>query len=74
MKIQDIKRLFTELPNISQTELLDDLLQSQELKGTILLSAQEEVTEKRKQTMPSLPEQKSIQARQTKWCSNVSKH
>jgi len=49
MKIQEeIKRLFTELPNISQTELLDELLQSQELKGAILLSAQEEVSEKRK--------------------------
>jgi len=49
MKIQEkIKQLFTELPNISQTELLDELLQTQELKGTILLSAQEEVSEKRK--------------------------
>lgn len=49
MKIQEkIKRLFTELPNISQTELLDDLLQIQELKGGILQVAQEEVSEKRK--------------------------
>jgi transposase-like protein len=49
MKIQEeIKQLFSELPNISQTELLDELLQTQELKGTILLSAQEEVSEKRK--------------------------
>ena len=49
MKIQEeIKQLFTELPNISQTELLDELLQTQELKGTVLQSAQEEVSEKRK--------------------------
>lgn len=48
MKIQEeIKQLFSELPNISQTELLDELLQTQELKGTILLSAQEEVSKKR---------------------------
>ena len=49
MKIQqEIKRLFRELPNITQTELLDELLQTQELKGTILESAQEEISEKRK--------------------------
>jgi len=47
-KQEEIKQLFAELPNISQTELLDELLQIQELKGTILLSAQEEVSEKRK--------------------------
>ncbi len=49
MKIQEkIKQLFAELPNNSQTELLDELLQTQELKGSILQSAQEEVSEKRK--------------------------
>jgi len=48
MKIQEeIKRLFAELPNNSQTELLDELLQRQELKGAILQSAQEEVSKKR---------------------------
>jgi len=48
MKIQEeIKRLFAELPNNSQTELLDELLQRQELKGAIFQSAQEEVSKKR---------------------------
>lgn len=48
MKIQEeIKRLFAKLPNNSQTELLDELLQKQELKGIILESAQEEVVKKR---------------------------
>ena len=45
---EKIKQLFSELPNNSQTELLDELLQTQELQGTILAIAQEEVSEKRK--------------------------
>jgi len=48
MKIQEeIKRLFAELPNNYQTELLDELLQRQELKAAIFQSAQEEVSKKR---------------------------
>ncbi len=47
-KRKKIKLLFSELPNISQKELLDELLQEQELKGSILEIAQEEVTRKRK--------------------------
>jgi len=47
-KEEEIKRLFTELPSISQIELLDALLQRQELKGSILQSAQEEVSANRK--------------------------
>jgi transposase-like protein len=47
-KEEEIKQLFTELPIICQTELLDELLQTQELKGSILQIAQKEVSEKRK--------------------------
>ena len=47
-KEEEIKRLFTELPSISQIELLAALLQRQELKGSILEIAQEEVSANRK--------------------------
>jgi len=47
-KQEKIKSLFSELPNASQTDLLDELLQTQELKGSILQSAQAEVSAKRK--------------------------
>jgi len=45
---QEIKALFTQLPLASQSELLDELLQEQELQGKILLDAVGEVSEKRK--------------------------
>ena len=49
MKTEEkIKQLFTKLPDSSQTELLDDLLQRQELKRSVLLNTQEEVSKKRK--------------------------
>ncbi len=40
---QDIKRLFTELSTESQTQLLDDLLQEQELQESVLKEAQQEL-------------------------------
>ncbi|MCD4811986.1 IS1595 family transposase [bacterium] len=45
---QEIKKLFAQLPIASQTELLDELLQEQELQGKILIAAYEEVSRKRK--------------------------
>ena len=45
---QEIKKLFFQLPLSSQSELLNDLLQEQELQGKILSEAQEEVAEIRK--------------------------
>lgn len=45
---EKIKELFAELPADSQTRLLDELLQDQELQGKVLQSAQEEVSQKRK--------------------------
>lgn len=44
----EIKELFAQLPLASQSELLNELLQEQELQGKILLEAQEEVSLKRK--------------------------
>jgi transposase-like protein len=43
-----IKELFAQLPIVTQTQLLDELLQEQELQGKVLLAAQEEISEKRK--------------------------
>ena len=45
---QEIKKLFAQLPVTSQSELLDELLQEQELQGKILIAAHEEVSGKRK--------------------------
>ncbi len=45
---QEIKELFAQLPIGSQTQLLDELLQEQELQGKVLIAAQEEISEKRK--------------------------
>lgn len=45
---QEIKELFAQLPIDSQTQLLDELLQEQELQGKVLKAAQEEILEKRK--------------------------
>ena len=42
-----IKGLFAQLPSSSQSQLLSELLQEQELQGKILTEAQEEVAEKR---------------------------
>jgi len=44
---QEIKELFSQLPIVTQSQLLDDLLQDQELQGKVLLAAQEEILEKR---------------------------
>ena len=44
----EIKEMFAQLPLASQSELLDELLQEQELQGKILLEALEEVSSKRK--------------------------
>jgi len=41
---EEIKALFSELPNSSQSELLDTLLQEHELRGKILQDASEEIT------------------------------
>ncbi len=45
---QEIKKMFSLLPTSSQNILLDELLQEQELKGKILLEANDEVSKKRK--------------------------
>ncbi len=45
---KEIKELFAQLPEVVQSALLDELLQEQELKGKILIEAQEEILEKRK--------------------------
>ena len=45
---QEIKALFSQLPLGSQSELLDELLQEQELQGKILIDAIGEISEKRK--------------------------
>jgi len=45
---EEIKELFAQLPLSSQSELLDELLQEQELQGKVLVAAQEEIAEKRK--------------------------
>ena len=45
---QEIKNLFAQLPISSQTELLDELLQEQELQGKVLIAAQQQIAEKRK--------------------------
>jgi len=45
---EEIKELFIQLPLVSQSELLSDLLQEQELQGKILQEAEQEVSEKRK--------------------------
>ena len=45
---QEIKRQFFQLPSKVQTGLLEELLQEHELKGTVLLSAKEDVLAKRK--------------------------
>ncbi len=45
---QEIKELFAQLPMATQSQLLDELLQEQELQGKVLLAAQEEILEKRK--------------------------
>ena len=45
---QEIKDLFAQLPIDSQTQLLDELLQEQELQGKVLIAAQEEISGKRK--------------------------
>ena len=42
--IKEVKELFTELPLNAQSLLLDDLLAERELKGKVLLEAQEEVS------------------------------
>lgn len=44
---QKIKKMFSQLPLSAQNELLDELLQEHELKGKILLEAQEDVSVKR---------------------------
>jgi len=44
----EIKEMFAQLPLASQSELLDELLQEQELQGKILLEALEDVSSKRK--------------------------
>lgn len=44
---ENIKKLFATLSSEEQTVLLDDLLQEQELKGTVLNSAYEQVAVKR---------------------------
>jgi len=44
----EIKELFSQLPIVSQTELLNDLLQEQELQGKVLTEAQEEISGRRK--------------------------
>lgn len=38
---QETKELFAQLPIVTQSQLLDELLQEQELQGKELLSAQE---------------------------------
>ena len=46
---QEITNLFAQLPIMgSQTELLDELLQEQELQGKVLIAAQQQIAEKRK--------------------------
>lgn len=45
---EEIKDLFEQLPLVSQSLLLDDLLQSRELQGKILLNAGQEVSQSRK--------------------------
>jgi len=44
----EIKELFAQLPMFAQSELLNELLQEQELRGKILIEAQEELSGKRK--------------------------
>lgn len=45
---QELKALFAELPSVAQSRLLDELLAEHELKGKVLLAAQEEVLATRK--------------------------
>jgi len=45
---QEVKELFTELPSEAQSLLLDELLAEHELKGKVLLEAQQEVSAIRK--------------------------
>ena len=45
---EEIKQLFTQLSDQSQTGLLEELLQEQELRGEVLLNASESISEKRK--------------------------
>jgi len=46
--IEELKELFSELPSVSQTQLLDELLADQELKGKILTEAKQKVLSVRK--------------------------
>ena len=45
---QEIKRLFYQIPESSQTILLEELLQEHELRGKVLARARKDVAEKRK--------------------------
>ncbi len=46
---QEIKKFICTIwPISSQTELLDELLQEQELQGKVLIAAQQQIAEKRK--------------------------
>lgn len=47
-KQKEIKSIFSQLTTEEQTKLLDDLLQEQELKGTIITEAEKAVSERRR--------------------------
>ncbi len=58
---QEIKNLFAQLPISSQTELLDELLQEQELQGKVLIAAPTTNSrEKKEETLSKLHKREGI--------------